>query len=82
VALQVCLWETACMPKRNLRIVKRTPSTALGICEYCNKQFESRHPDEAQAEKEITSQFNCHICWREDFNQAAARVVRESTEDK
>jgi len=64
------------MPKRNLRIVKRTP-IAIGICESCNMQFESHQPIEDDAEAEMRAAFDAHKCKREDINQAAARIVRE-----
>jgi len=40
------------MPKRNLRIVTRTP-IAIGICESCNMQFKSHQPIEDHAEVEM-----------------------------
>ena len=68
------------MPKRNLRIVTRTP-IAIGICESCNMQFKSHQPIEDHAEVEMGAAFDAHKCKREDVNQAAVRIVRESTED-
>jgi hypothetical protein len=50
----------------------------LGICEYCNKQFSSG--DSQLARSNIQAQFNTHTCKPEDVNQAAARIVRETTE--
>ena len=69
------------MAKRSLRIVKRTP-VALGICEACNMQFTSKHRAEDDAEAEMRFLFNAHVCKPEDVSQAAARIVKESTEDK
>ena len=69
------------MAKRNLRIVKRVRNVpVLGVCEYCNAQF-SGDPDMGNAQSAIQEQFNAHKCKREDINQAAARIVRESTEN-
>ena len=49
------------MPKRDLRVVKRTP-IALGICERCNLQFSSNQPAEDDAEAELWAQFDNHKC--------------------
>lgn len=49
------------MPNRNLRTVKLTP-IALGICEACKAEFQSKQPIESDAEAEITFQFNDHKC--------------------
>jgi len=68
------------MAKRKLRIVKETPH--LGICEYCNMQFSALTPLGAPNKTSIQQQFNAHKCKREDVNQAAARTVREATENK
>jgi len=73
-------WETILMPKRNLRIVKRTP-IALSTCESCNMQFQSRQPVEDDAEREMREAFQAHKCRREDGSQTAARVAREATEE-
>jgi len=43
-------------------------------------QFSSGLMPIEQAKGNIQEQFNVHKCKREDLNQAAARVVRESTE--
>src|SRR5947209_19147626 len=53
--------ERRAMPKRDLRVVKRTP-IALGICERCNLQFRSKEPAEDDAEAEIWAQFDNHKC--------------------
>src|SRR6266478_3299058 len=53
--------ERRAMPKRDLRVVKRTP-IALGICERCNLQFSSNEPAEDDAEAEIWGQFDNHKC--------------------
>jgi hypothetical protein len=71
------------MPKRKLRIVRRTNNIpVLGVCEFCNMQFPAHEPFSGQpeAQADIQQQFNAHKCKREDFNQAAARIVRETTE--
>src|SRR5438876_3144633 len=66
--------ERLTMPKRNLRVVKRTP-IAIGICESCNMQFGSHQPIEDDAEEEMRAAFDAHKCKREDASQAAARIV-------
>ena len=73
--------ERLTMPKRNLRVVKRTP-IAIGICESCNMQFKSHQPIEDDAEAEMRAAFDAHKCKPEDASQAAARIVREATEDR
>jgi hypothetical protein len=69
------------MPKRTFRLVRvRFPLS--GICESCNKSFMSRNEDLDEALKEIHAAFDAHTCEREDASQAAARIVRETTERK
>jgi len=70
------------MPKRNLRIVKRYPRETMGVCEACNTQFKSYLPQQDKAEWEIQTRFDEHKCKPEDASQAAARIVREATEDQ
>ena len=67
------------MAKRKLRIVRGHP--LLGICEYCNIQFSSGLMPIEQAKGDIQDRFKVHKCKREDFSQAAVRVVREATEN-
>jgi len=69
------------MPKRNLRIVKRTP-IAIAICESCDMQFNSHQPIEDDAEAEMRATFDAHKCQREDASQNAARIMREATEER
>lgn len=71
----------ATMPKRTFRIV-RTHYPLTAICESCQQNFISRAEDGIVAEKEIRTAFDAHKCKREDASQAAARIVREATEDK
>jgi hypothetical protein len=54
------------MAKRNLRIVRETP--LLGVCEYCNAQFESGLMPVEAAKADIQERFNVHKCEREDVN--------------
>jgi hypothetical protein len=65
------------MPKKRLRIVKKGPPPAIGVCERCNAQFKSSVPD---AETDIAAQFDAHKCKPVDSSQNALRIVRESTE--
>jgi hypothetical protein len=53
-----------------------------GICESCQQSFMSRNEDLEIAHKEIQIAFDVHKCEREDASQAAARIVREATEQK
>src|SRR5438874_13543423 len=69
------------MPKRNLRIVKRTP-IALAICEACNMHFHSKQPVEDNAEIDMKIQFTKHKCKPVESSQGALRIVREATENK
>jgi hypothetical protein len=66
------------MGKRNLRFVRDHP--LLGICEQCNAQFSSGLMPVEAAKADIQERFDAHKCEREDMNQAAARIVRETTE--
>ena len=68
------------MPKRELRIVKKTP-VMLGVCERCSSEFGSSLPDR-DAEDEIRSAFNAHKCVPLDSSQNALRVVHEATGSK
>jgi hypothetical protein len=66
------------MEKRNLRIVRETP--LLGVCEYCNAQFDSGLMPVEAAKADIQERFNVHKCERQDFAQNAARIVKEATD--
>ncbi len=69
------------MAKRNLRIVKRVRNVpVLGICERCKAQF-SGNPNMGNAQSAIQEQFNAHKCQSEDTSQAAARVMKEATDN-
>jgi hypothetical protein len=61
------------MPKRKLRIVKRSPT--LAVCERCSSQFHG-------TDTEIAAAFDAHDCKPLDSSQNALRVVREATENK
>lgn len=49
------------MPKPELKIIKLTP-IALGICDTCNMQFDSRESVEDDAEIEMKAAFDAHTC--------------------
>lgn len=70
------------MPKRKLRIVRESGDTALlGICEYCSMQFSATLIQLGEDEQtSVQEQFDAHTCKREDLDQAAARIVRETTD--
>jgi hypothetical protein len=67
------------MPARRLRIVKKSPPPAIGLCERCNAQFKSNVPNSTA---EIKALFLVHKCKPMDSSQNALRIVRESTEGK
>ena len=54
-----------------------------GTCSVCGMRFKPKTPSASskQIQGELTASFNSHNC-TDDANQAAARIVRESTEDK
>jgi hypothetical protein len=68
------------MAKRKLRIVRETPQ--LGVCENCNMQFSAVTALGAPYIAAIQEQFKAHKCKPEDINQAAARIVRETTDSQ
>jgi hypothetical protein len=68
------------MQKRKLRIVKKSPSPVIGVCERCNAQFTSSAS--FGAADEIQTQFDAHKCKPIDSSQNALRIVREATEGK
>ena len=49
------------MMMRKLMIVKLTP-IALGFCDACKKEFNSRHAVEDDAEVEMREAFESHNC--------------------
>jgi len=59
------------MAKRKLRIVKKSPPPAIGVCERCNAQFKGEN---------IEEQFDAHKCKPIDSSQNAVRIVKEATE--
>ena len=67
------------MQERKLRIVKRGPPPAIGICERCNARFKSSL---SYPYADIQVQFDSHRCTLTDASQNALRIVRESTEGK
>jgi hypothetical protein len=70
------------MSKRHLRIVKRIPPPAIGVCERCNAQFKSTSPLEIDMLMELTEAFTAHKCKPVDSSQNALRIVNEATERK
>jgi hypothetical protein len=69
------------MPKRGLRIVKKTP-VLLAVCEGCVSEFSSDLPAIDAAVAEIVAAFNAHKCVPLDSSQNALRIVHEATENK
>jgi hypothetical protein len=64
------------MRKRHLRIVKRTPPPAIGICERCHAQFKSEQSLEIDFLMELTEAFIAHNCKVVDSSQNRLRIVR------
>jgi hypothetical protein len=72
------------MPKRNLRIIKSSGGTPIqGVCEHCNMVFSATRNDAGfvSDKDEVRDQFDKHKCAPQDASQAAARIVREATEE-
>jgi hypothetical protein len=71
------------MSKRAIRIVKRADHIpVLGICEYCNAQFQADPHRLVEAKDTTQSRFDVHKCKPEGASQAAVRGGREATEQK
>ena len=67
------------MPKRKLRIVRKSPPPIIGVCEHCNAQFRS---DKIIGVEDVKAQFKVHRCRAMDSSQNALRIVREATDGK
>ncbi len=50
------------MRKRQLGIVKRTPTSTTGMCGHCNAKFESANSSPDRAEEKIQAAFDAHKC--------------------
>ena len=49
--------------KRKLRFqLLAVPTTMIGICEFCNRKFQSTYSNPIDAKIDIRAQFNWHIC--------------------
>jgi len=62
------------MPKRKLRIAKRTPP-AIGVCERCNARFRSKEPLEIDMLIEMAAAFTAHNCKRAGNSQNPLRLT-------
>jgi hypothetical protein len=58
------------MARRNLRIVKRTP-TFVGVCERCSSKFNAESNDWEKGGAEIRAAFDVHPCVSRDRSQKA-----------
>ena len=71
-------------PKRNLRVVQWIGTVpASGVCTYCSRQFKvplGSMSHLADAQESLRVQFVEHKCKPEDASQAAARIIKETTE--
>ena len=64
------------MQNRRLRIVKRGPPPAIGVCERCNAQFKSSLPDPGT---DIQAQFDAHKCKLVDSSPRSSSSGKELT---
>jgi hypothetical protein len=71
------------MAERSLRVVKWLGTVpAIAICTHCARQFKAPITASAgDAQESLRVQFTEHKCKREDASQAAARIVKQATED-
>jgi hypothetical protein len=68
--------------ERSLHVINDAQGyPSSGVCTVCNRRFIARPKTGEDAMHCLTREFNDHNC-KEDANQAAARIVRESTEQK
>jgi hypothetical protein len=65
------------MPKRKLRFVRSETPGVWGVCELCNREFQSMLHDLLAAGQAIEAQFDKHDCKRADVGQATAQAFRE-----
>ncbi len=70
------------MQERKLRIVKKAPPPAIGVCQRCNTQSKSNLPHSLGSLVEIKARFLAHECKPMDSSQNDLRIVREAREDK
>ncbi len=73
------------MPKREMQIVKKIgPAPYMAVCTNCSHQFRvtsGKTFTVEDATETLEKQFAAHDC-NEDASQAAARIVREATENR
>lgn len=85
LAIESGLWETVCMKKRYMRIVKMSGAMPdMAACTNCGHEFKvysGKKHTIAEATENLRNQFAAHDC-KEDASQAAARIVREATEEE
>jgi hypothetical protein len=68
------------MKKRELLVIEsREGYVVAGRCSVCHRPFSTPLMVVVDASHDIVRQFDAHVC-NEDVNQAAARIVRETTE--
>jgi hypothetical protein len=57
-----------------------------GVCRDCGQRFDPDRSQSAGWRAQVTQQYDAHCkqgtCKREDASQAAARIVREATEQE
>jgi hypothetical protein len=76
------MWQHEDMKERELLVSKSNDGYIVGgRCSGCHRPFDSAIHEPMAASNEVVRQFESHAC-NEDANQAAARVVRASTEKR
>jgi hypothetical protein len=72
------------MQEKELDITQREKDIGVeGRCKKCDRQFgpyRDANTSPSVANKRMVNDFNAHDC-EEDASQAAARIVKEATED-
>jgi hypothetical protein len=76
------LWETVRMAKqRQLVPLNKVGAAPFGYkCDQCSRVFRVGNLNDEETQRKIRAEFEAHNC-KEDASQAAARIVREATED-
>jgi hypothetical protein len=68
--------------KRSLKVIDKGMGAPLaGMCTACKRKFVAKPKLGEDPMEFLLEQFNDHKC-KEDASQAAARIVREATENR
>lgn len=67
--------------KRQLVPLNKVGAAPFGYkCDHCGRVFRAGDLSDKETQLKVRADFDAHNC-REDASQAAARIVREATED-